>query len=58
MYGGGAFKSKPLDEDGAGIGGDDAADGLGEFKELRRGVLNHVGQSGLSVRAFEWKTGV
>jgi hypothetical protein len=48
IHGGDAFESKPFDEDGAWVGGDDATDRFGQFKELRRGVLNHVGQSRLS----------
>jgi len=57
IFGGGAFESKPLDEDGAGVGGDGAADAFGAFQALGRGVLNHVGQSGLFVWTFERTTG-
>ena len=47
----------PLTRTTPAFGGDDSADGFREFKELGRGVLKHVGQSGLSIWAFERKTG-
>ena len=49
----GPVETKSLNQDGAGAGLDNAAYDLGNFQQVRRGVLDHAGQGRLSLWAFK-----